>query len=145
MKQNRLLVGLLSGLAILWSGALQAEPEFSTAPADAKVYFIQPANGAEVPETFKVVFGLSKMGVAPAGTMQKNTGHHHLLIDVDTLPDLTKPLAKSEQIRHFGGGQTEAMITLPKGQHTLQLVLGNFAHTPHTKPVVSDKITITVH
>lgn len=145
MKQNRLVVGLLSGLAILWSGALQAEPEFSTAPADAKVYFIQPANGAEVPETFKVVFGLSKMGVAPAGTMQKNTGHHHLLIDVDTLPDLTKPLAKSEQIRHFGGGQTEAMITLPKGQHTLQLVLGNFAHTPHTKPVVSDKITITVH
>ena len=144
MKKNVLAVGLLSGLLMLMSGLVQAAPAHSTAPEDAKVYFIQPMNGAEVPETFKVVFGLSKMGVAPAGTMKKNTGHHHLLIDLDTLPDLTKPLAKSEQIRHFGGGQTEAMITLPKGEHTLQLVLGNFAHTPHDKPVVSEKITITV-
>ncbi len=76
--------------------------------------------------------------------MKKNTGHHHLLIDMDTLPDLSKPLGKSEQLKHFGGGQTEAMITLPKGKHTLQLVLGNFAHTPHAKPVVSEKITVTV-
>ncbi len=143
MKQL-FLNGLFSGLLIFGSALSQAAPEFSTAPDDASVYFIQPVDGAEVAETFKVVFGLSKMGVAPAGTMKKNTGHHHLLIDVDTLPDLTKPLAKSEQVRHFGSGQTEAMVTLPKGKHTLQLVLGNFAHTPHDKPVVSEKITVTV-
>jgi len=135
---------LLSAFILVSSAVAQAAPELSTAPADANVYFIQPADGAEVAETFKVVFGLSKMGVAPAGTLKENTGHHHLLIDMDTLPDLTKPLGKSDQIRHFGGGQTEAMITLSKGKHTLQLVLGNFAHTPHDKPVVSKKITVTV-
>lgn len=143
MKRKILLSGLISGF-MLFSSLIQAAPELLTAPADAKVYFIQPVNGVEVPETFKVVFGLSKMGVAPAGTMKKNTGHHHLLIDMEALPDMSQPLGKSEQIRHFGGGQTEAMITLPKGQHTLQLVLGNFAHTPHSKPVVSEKITIYV-
>lgn len=142
--QRVFVSSLLSGVLMLMSGLIQAAPEFSTAPDDAQVYFIQPANGAEVAETFKVVFGLSKMGVAPAGTMKKNTGHHHLLIDVDTMPDLSKPLGKSKQIRHFGGGQTEAMITLPKGKHTLQLVLGNFAHTPHDNPVVSEKITVIV-
>ncbi|MFT7374359.1 MAG: hypothetical protein ACI9T9_003065 [Oleiphilaceae bacterium] len=111
---------------------------------DAAVYFIQPANGATVEQTFKVVFGLSKMGVAPAGTTKENTGHHHILIDTDTLPDLTQALPATDKIKHFGGGQTETQLTLPPGKHTLQLVLGNFAHIPHSKPVVSDKITITV-
>lgn len=110
----------------------------------AAAYLIQPADGASVNSTFKVVFGLSKMGVAPAGTTKKNTGHHHILIDTDTLPDLTKPLPATDKIKHFGGGQTETQLTLPPGKHTLQLVLGNFAHIPHSKPVVSDKVTITV-
>lgn len=116
----------------------------NTAPADAKAYIISPQDGAIVGEKFKVVFGLSSMGVSPAGVEKKNTGHHHLLIDVDTLPDLSKPLPKNANVRHFGGGQTETMLSLPKGNHTLQLILGNFAHVPHDKPVTSEKITITV-
>jgi hypothetical protein len=139
MKNHLLLVGLLA-----FSLVAQAGTDLSKSPEGAKAYIISPADGAVVKETFKVVFGLSKMGVAPAGTMKENTGHHHLLINMDRLPDLTKPLGKSEQLKHFGGGQTETMLTLPKGQHTLQLVLGDFAHTPHKKPVVSEKITITV-
>jgi len=111
---------------------------------DATVYLIQPADGATVNQTFKVVFGLSKMGVAPAGITKKNTGHHHILIDTDTLPDLTKSLPATDKIKHFGGGQTETQLTLPPGKHTLQLVLGNFAHIPHSRPVVSEKITVTV-
>ena len=111
---------------------------------DATVYLIQPTDGTTVDQTFKVVFGLSKMGIAPAGTTKKNTGHHHVLIDTETLPDLTKPLAATDKIKHFGGGQTETELTLSPGKHTLQLVLGNFAHVPHSRPVISDKITITV-
>jgi hypothetical protein len=139
MKNHLLLVGLLAFSLVAHAGT-----DLSKSPEGAKAYIISPADGAVVKETFKVVFGLSKMGVAPAGTMKENTGHHHLLINMDHLPDLTKPLGKSEQLKHFGGGQTETMLTLPKGQHTLQLVLGDFAHTPHKKPVVSEKITITV-
>jgi hypothetical protein len=111
---------------------------------DAQLYIIEPVDGATVRETFKVKFGLSGMGVAPAGTNIKNTGHHHILIDMDKLPDLTKPLPATDQIIHFGGGQTETELTLTPGEHTLQLLLGNYMHIPHDKPVMSKKITITV-
>lgn len=116
----------------------------SKSPPDATLYIIEPIDGATVSNTFKVIFGLSGMGVAPAGTNIENTGHHHILIDMDKLPDLTKPLPATDQIRHFGGGQTETELTLAPGEHTLQILLGNYAHVPHDKPVISKKITITV-
>ncbi len=116
----------------------------SKSPPDATLYIIEPIDGATVSKTFKVIFGLSGMGVAPAGTNIENTGHHHILIDMDKLPDLTKPLPATDQIRHFGGGQTETELTLSPGEHTLQIILGNYVHIPHDKPVISEKITITV-
>ena len=116
----------------------------SKSPPDATLYIIEPIDGATVSKTFKVIFGLSGMGVAPAGTNIENTGHHHILIDMDNLPNLAKPLPATDQIRHFGGGQTETELTLSPGEHTLQIILGNYAHVPHDKPVISKKITITV-
>lgn len=116
----------------------------SKAPEGAEVYFITPQNGDIIEGPVKVQFGLKNMGVAPAGTDQKNTGHHHILIDLNELPDMTKPLPANEHIVHFGGGQTETTLNLEPGQHTLQLLLGNFAHIPHDPPVMSGKIIITV-
>ena len=84
------------------------------------------------------------MGVAPTGINQENTGHHHILINGEVLPDMTKPLPATDKIRHFGGGQTETELALPPGKHTLQLLLGNYAHIPHDKPVLSEKIAISV-
>lgn len=121
-----------------------AEHLVSKAPEGASVYFIEPADGATVPSTFMVKFGLSGMGVAPAGVDRKNTGHHHILINLDELPDMTQPLPANDQVKHFGGGQTETTLTLEPGEHTLQLLLGNHVHIPHDKPVISEKITITV-
>jgi hypothetical protein len=141
MKAFRLLVAMIAGGLALH--ALAADP-LSTSPAEARLYFIQPHDGETVRGEFKVVFGLAGMGVAPAGTARANTGHHHLLIDVDEMPDLSKPLPATDNIRHFGGGQTETTLSLPPGQHTLQLLLGNYAHIPHQEPVMSEKITITV-
>jgi hypothetical protein len=114
----------------------------SEAPASAKAYIISPKDGETVSKTFTIKFGLSGMGVAPAGTDRKHTGHHHLLIDGATLPELNKPLGKN--VKHFGGGQTEATVTLEPGEHTLQLILGDMKHQPHNPPVVSEKITVTV-
>jgi hypothetical protein len=91
-----------------------------------------------------VQFGLKGMGVAPAGVTQANTGHHHLLVDVTDMPDMNAPLPNNEHIRHFGGGQTETDLTLPAGKHTLQLILGDALHVPFDKPVMSEKITVTV-
>ena len=91
-----------------------------------------------------VRFGLSGMGVTPAGHAAENTGHHHILIDLVELPSMDLPLPKSEQVVHFGGGQTETVLELAPGTHTLQLLLGNHLHVPHKPPVMSEKITITV-
>ena len=41
-------------------------------------------------------------------------------------------------------GQTETVLTLPPGKHTLQLLLGDHSHVPHEPVVASDVITITV-
>ena len=111
---------------------------------DATAYIVSPQDGAVVANPITVVFGLkSPYGVAPAGVAKDNTGHHHLLIDTG-LPDLKAPIPKDENHRHFGGGQTEVEIELSPGQHTLQLLLGDFAHIPHDPPVISNRITITV-
>ena len=114
----------------------------SVSPASANVYIISPADGATVQGTFTVTFGLKDMGVSPAGIERKNTGHHHLLIDKTSLPAFDMPMGGD--VQHFGGGQTQTTLTLPKGQHTLQLILGDHHHIPHKPAVVSKKITITV-
>jgi len=116
----------------------------SPAPEGAEVYFIAPSNGAHLKSPVRVQFGLRGMGVAPAGVEVPNTGHHHLLIDADPMPDLTQPLPASDAVRHFGKGQTETEVTLEPGTHTLQLVLGNAQHVPFDPPVMSGTITITV-
>jgi len=112
--------------------------------AGAVVYVISPKDGATVSSPFTVQFGLKGMGVAPAGVVLPDTGHHHLLIDVTEMPDFNIPLPATDNIKHFGKGQTETDLTLPAGKHTLQLVLGDPLHIPHDPPVVSKKITITV-
>lgn len=113
------------------------------APEGAKVYIVEPKNGAMVQSPVKVVFGATGIGVAPAGTQKENTGHHHLLIDTG-LPPLDQPIPSDATHKHFGGGQTEVLIELTPGQHTLQLLLADFAHIPHNPPLASEPITITV-
>ena len=116
----------------------------SPAPPQAAAYIISPADGETVSSPVTVKFGLSGMGVAPAGVQQANTGHHHLLIDVATPPPDNAPLPATDQVRHFGAGQTQTTIELAPGTHTLQLVLGDHLHIPHNPPVRSQQITITV-
>ncbi len=112
-------------------------------PPGARAYIVSPDNGAYVPTTFVVRFGLEKMGVAPAGVDKPNTGHHHLLVDAP-LPPLDKPIPNDENHLHFGAGQTETTLTLPKGRHTLQLLLGDAAHLPHAPPVYSTPVVVYV-
>jgi hypothetical protein len=138
------LAGIFAGLAIV-PARTQSAPAGTPSPNGAKVYFINLKDGQEVTSPFLVQFGLSGMGVAPAGVEKPNTGHHHLLIDTTLSGDaLKQPIPMDDTHRHFGNGQTEAMITLPPGPHKLQLVLGDWSHIPHTPPVMSDVITVTV-
>jgi Domain of unknown function (DUF4399) len=112
-------------------------------PPDAAVYFIYPSNGDRIYPSSTIRFGLRNMGVAPAGVSKPNTGHHHLMIDVDT-PPLDRPLPSDLNHIHFGNGQTEKKIKLPLGEHTLQLILADDHHVPHDPPVISERIKVTV-
>jgi hypothetical protein len=141
---RRFLVG--SGLSAVAALALAAGPALPVhkAPADAKVYIISPADGATVGRDVTVRFGLSGMGVAPAGVDKEQTGHHHLLVDVATLPPAGQPIPNDDRHRHFGGGQTETVLHLAPGPHTLQLELGDANHVPFEPRIVSKRITLHV-
>jgi len=116
------------------------------APEGAEVYILSPEDGARVTSPLTVIFGLKGMGVAPAGVEKEKTGHHHLLINTPMLEgeDLDFSIPADENHIHFGGGQTQTTIELEPGTHTLQLLVGDQNHVPHTPPVFSDVVTITV-
>ena len=130
-------------VTVVASAPAAAEGGRHKSPADAKVYFIAPVDGTYVSSPLTVKFGLSKMGVAPAGVEKPNTGHHHLLVDA-ALPPLGEPIPSDENHLHFGAGQTETTIELTPGKHTLQLLLGDAGHVPHDPPVFSQPITVIV-
>lgn len=113
-------------------------------PEGATVSFAKIQDGDTVPKSFSVNFRVTGMKVRPAGEMEENSGHHHLLIDLDELPPMNLPLPKNESVYHFGKGEKRAVITLPPGEHTLQLLFADYLHVPHDPPVMSEKITITV-
>ena len=129
-----LLIGIAgSGVAV--AQAQRTGGPTASAPG-AEVYFVDLKDGMAVPARLKIHFGLRNMGVAPAGSDRANSGHHHLLIDTE-LPSLGQPIPNDFNHLHFGAGQTEAEITLRPGQHTLQLLMGDKDHVPHTPPQLS--------
>jgi len=113
----------------------------------AKVYFENIRDGAVVTNPVHLKFGIQGFGITPAGTTGKirhTAGHHHLLVDVDEMPDMDEPIPRDAHHIHFDAGETEATLTLPPGKHTLQLLLGDESHEPQDPPLMSEKITITV-
>ena len=144
---TRLMVFFAAVAAIATgTGAFAQSPKTggpTPAPKGSRVYFIDLHDGDKIPLKSTVHFGLHGMGVAPAGSNKQNAGHHHLLIDTE-LPPLDLPIPNDFNHLHFGAGQTEADVTLPPGEHTLQLLFGDKDHIPHTPPLLSPKIHVTV-
>lgn len=123
--------------------AAEAVDETVDADGTPRVFIISPENGATVSGPVVVAFGIEGYSIAPAGTYEEGTGHHHLLIDAE-LPTMDAAIPANDNYVHFGKGQTEALIELEPGEHTLQLLLGDGNHIPHSTPIVSDPIVITV-
>lgn len=138
-------IPVIAGLALMLMAAPVHAGE-TPSPDGAAVYFINLKDGDTVSSPVLIQFGLKGMGVQPAGVEGKpNTGHHHLIIDaVIEGEDLDYSIPADDNHRHFGGGQTEALIELAPGTHVLQMVLGDMNHIPHNPPVMSERITITV-
>ena len=118
-----------------------------TPPDHAKVFFINLKDGDVVKSPFKVKFGIKGYGIVPAGTkgkMRHEGGHHHLLVNVEKLPDLNEPIPRDKHHLHFDKGETETVLELPPGKHTLQLLLGDEEHEPQAPALYTEKITIIV-
>ncbi|HTV78541.1 MAG TPA: DUF4399 domain-containing protein [Steroidobacteraceae bacterium] len=127
------------------TAALAADDHFW--PKGARIYIISPKSGAKVTSPVTIKFGHKGIAVAPAGDKTPDSGHFHLLIDQPLPSDLSVPLPADDHILHYGKAQTEVTLDatkLPPGKHTLQLVMGDASHIPHSPPLVSKKITITV-
>ena len=144
----KLHVGYIAafGLSVVMGNAAVAETVQPHWPSGAKVFFVEPKNGAVISGPVKVVMGVKGIDIAPAGTEKPKTGHHHILIDTaaPTGEKALAPLPADDNIKHFGKGQTETTLTLAPGKHTLQLLVGDGNHIPYDPALASEKITITV-
>lgn len=107
-----------------------------------RVFFIEPKNGAEVQSPFMVKFGAENLSVEPAGEIKTNSGHHHILINLESTP-AGEVIPSDEVHKHFGKGQTETELTLPPGKYTLTMQFANGAHQSYGKEL-SDTISIVV-
>jgi len=140
---KRIFVSVIS-LTLLLATAIAAA---HSPPEHAKVYFVGLEDGDVVKRPFRVKFGIKGFGITPAGTTGKRrhtAGHHHLLVDVEQLPDMDAAIPRDKHHVHFDQGETETLLELPRGRHTLQLLLGDEQHEPQDPPLISEKITITV-
>ena len=107
------------------------------------VSFTEPTDGAEVVSPFTVKMDATGVKVEPASSgVNDGAGHHHIVVDAD-LPPAGSPIPSDAQHVHFGKAQTEAVLDLPPGEHTLQLSFADGSHSPYD-PAVTDTIKVTV-
>ena len=147
MRKSFLLaiaISLVAGTTFAQDAAKPAGVEQQKAPKGASVFIVSPKNGETVSQEFTVKFGVKGIAIRPAGDPTPGTGHHHLLVDAAELPPGSAPIPNDATHKHFGKGQTEATITLPPGDHTLQLEFADLAHVPFAPAIVSKKITVHV-
>lgn len=113
-------------------------------------YFVNIKDGDQVRSPFRVAFAVTGMGVSPvaAGDIH-GTGHHHILIDMPMPADIKAPIPfdkpneyQHQHYKHFGNGETETLLDLPAGKHTLRLLFADHNHVPYY--ISSKEITVTV-
>ncbi len=131
------LIASLFAAAVLATGCASMSSE----PAQS-ARIVMPADGATVGTTFMVKFGINGMKVEPAGDIVANSGHHHLLINLDSIA-AGESIPFTEKHMHFGKGQTEAEVKLAPGNYTLTAQFANGAHQSYGK-ALSHSIKVTV-
>jgi hypothetical protein len=128
----------LSACSSMGGGANPNQP-----PSAANgVWFMEPADGAVVPQTFKVKFGVKGMEVDPAGEQKTGKGHHHLLVNTANI-ESGNIIPFDEKHIHFGKGQLEAEVKLPPGQYKLTMQFADGFHLSYGK-AMSTSINVTV-
>jgi hypothetical protein len=114
----------------------------ATAALAQSVSFVEPADGATVTSPVKVKFAVTGMEVKPAGEMASHTGHHHLLINHDSIK-AGEAIPADDTHLHFGKGQTETEVKLAPGKYKLTMQFADGLHRSYG-PAFSQSIDVTV-
>ena len=110
----------------------------------ASVQIVLPAEGPfEEGSSVMVTLEVSGLTIAPAGTTDPGTGHHHLMIDRD-LPVGGLLIPSFPGQVHLGQGQVEYEIEgLDAGEHRVIAVVGDGTHIP-LDPWVVDTVRFVI-
>ena len=146
MKIRKLVVpvlAMIAGLGVLAS----AQSMKKAAPAKAKVFFIEPKNGATVTSPVHMKFGSSGIEISPVppGDVKETrpgVAHYHVGIDQACLPAGKNIVKGTPSWVHFGDGKDVFDSQLSPGKHKLALQLGDDLH--NTMPGACQVITVTV-
>ncbi len=111
-------------------------------PAGARVYFKNLKDGQNISSPVKVEMGAEGIKVDSAGTLRQGSGHHHILIDMSSIP-AGQVIPKDSTHLHFGNAQTKAEVPLKPGKHTLTLQFADGIHRSYGEKL-SNTISVTV-
>lgn len=122
----------------------QQQAESASPPAPAAV-IVAPADGAMLtgPDV-RIELAADNITLAPAGTMEPNTGHLHLFLNHDLTPE-GEVIPTGEGIMHLGKAQTGHLFEgLQPGDYTLIAVLADGAHV-RLAGAATDTVRFMVH
>ena len=112
-------------------------------PETARLFFIEPQDGASLVSPITLKFGVEGAHVRPAGEDAEHSGHHHLIINSPSIAHGTV-VPKDDQHIHYGKGQTEDEVYLSPGVYTLTMQFANYQHVSYgAQGAASIQITVT--
>jgi len=94
------------------------------------LYFQNLKDGDTVDPSFIVEMGVNGMDIEPAGPVNAGKGHHHIIVDGSFIA-AGQPVPADATHIHFGKGQTETLLKLEPGKHTLTLQFADGVHTSY--------------
>jgi pyrimidine-specific ribonucleoside hydrolase len=102
--------------------------------------FASPADGDHIAGSIAIQMAADGVTIEPAGEVHPDAGHFHVMVDTECV-EAGAAIPKDGGHRHFGKGQSDSVLSLPAGEHTLCLQVGDGTHLATG---LTDEITVTV-
>jgi hypothetical protein len=123
-RENFLVVCIVAFFVVIGCGKKETPK--------GRVFFSEPKDAATIDGPVKIVMGVEGMQIKPAGEVVEGTGHHHILINQDFMAP-GQVIPTDDAHKHFGKGQTDAVLELPPGDYKLTLQFADGLHRSYGK------------
>ena len=139
--------GVALSVVLVSAQAKQTKQTKAPAATRARVFFVEPRNGATVSSPAHLKFGSQgiEISAVPPGDLTKTrpgVGHYHVGVDEACLTPGKTIVKGTPSWVHFGDGKSEIDMQLTPGKHKLALQIGDDLH--NTMPGFCSTITVTV-